>query len=88
MSPVAQSGHAFVSYVREDADAVAALAEHLSAAGIAVWRDTENLWPGDDWRQKIREAIEDHSLVFIACFSTNSMARTKPRSTDLLAMGT
>ena len=69
--------HAFVSYVREDADAVSRLVSILQAASIPVWKDTENLWPGEDWQQKIREAIEDGSLAFIACFSTNSAQKTK-----------
>jgi TIR domain len=49
----------------------------LQAASIPVWKDTENLWPGEDWRQKIREAVEDGSLAFIACFSTNSVQKAK-----------
>jgi len=69
--------HAFVSYVREDADAVSRLVSILQAASIPVWKDTENLWPGEDWQQKIREAIEDGSLAFIACFSTNSVQKPK-----------
>jgi TIR domain len=69
--------HAFVSYVREDADAVDELVSILQAASIPVWKDTENLWPGEDWQQKIREAIEDGSLAFIACFSTSSVQKAK-----------
>lgn len=69
--------HAFVSYVREDADAVDQLVSVLQAASIPVWKDTENLWPGEDWQQKIREAIEDGSLAFIACFSTSSVQKAK-----------
>lgn len=33
------------------------------------------MWPGEDWREKIRQAITDDALVFIACFSRNSSAR-------------
>jgi len=40
--------HAFVSYVREDADEVGKLVSVLQAASIPVWKDTENLWPGED----------------------------------------
>jgi uncharacterized protein YjbI with pentapeptide repeats len=69
--------HAFVSYAREDADAVDQLVSVLQAASIPVWKDTENVWPGEDWKQEIREAIEDGSLAFIACFSTNSAQKTK-----------
>jgi hypothetical protein len=69
--------HAFVSYVREDVDAVDRLVSVLQAESIPVWKDTESLWPGEDWRQKIREAIEGGSFAFIACFSTSSVQKIK-----------
>lgn len=69
------AGHAFISYVREDARDVDQLQRDLEAAGISVWRDTANLWPGEDWRAKIRRAITDNALVFMACFSRQSAAR-------------
>ena len=47
----------------------------LEAAGIPVWRDTVNLWPGQDWKIEISRAINTGSLVFIACFSGNSESR-------------
>jgi TIR domain len=70
------AGHAFISYVREDARYVDQLQRVLEAAGFSVWRDTADLWPGEDWRMKIRRAITDNALVFIACFSSRSAART------------
>jgi outer membrane protein assembly factor BamB len=72
------SGHAFICYVREDAVAVDRLQRTLEAAGIVVWRDTVDLWPGEDWRARIRNAIAEDALAFIACFSSRSVAR--PRS--------
>src|SRR5580700_10763034 len=66
------SGHAFISYVREDSDRVDELQRNLEATGISVWRDTADLWPGEDWRLKIRRAITDNALVFLACFSSRS----------------
>jgi WD40 repeat protein len=71
------AGHAFISYVREDAHRVDRLQRILEQAGISVWRDTADLWPGEDWRTKIRYAITDDALVFIACFSEASLARSK-----------
>ncbi len=71
------AGHVFLSYVREDGPAVDDLQRVLQAAGVRVWRDTENLWPGRDWRSEIRQAISDDALVFIACFSRNSAEREK-----------
>lgn len=76
MQPSGHShGHAFISYVREDSDDASWLQWTLESAGIRVWRDTAELWPGEDWRAKIRHAITADALVFIACFSRNSLAR-------------
>lgn len=82
-------GHAFISYVRENSDQVDNLQRTLEAAGVSVWRDTADLWPGEDWRMKIRRAITDNALVFIACFSSQSLARKKTYQNEelLLAIG-
>jgi hypothetical protein len=68
-------GHAFISYIREDAEQVDRLQQMLEAAGVRVWRDTAELWPGQDWRIEIANAITNGSLAFIACFSENSSRR-------------
>jgi len=65
----ADEPHAFISYVHEDSDAVDGLEAALVAAGIKVWRDKNNLGPGDDWKRVIRQAIKGNALVFIPCFS-------------------
>lgn len=67
--------HVFISYVCEDSDQVDGLCAVLEAAQIPYWRDRKDLGPGDAWRAKIRAAIRDGSLVFLACFSDNSRAK-------------
>ena len=79
-------GHAFISYVREDAYDVDRLQRTLEAAGVSVWRDTADLWPGEDWRIKIRRAITNNALVFIACFSGHSFARSKSYQNEELSL--
>jgi molecular chaperone DnaK (HSP70) len=73
--PDRRPGHVFIAYVREDSLAVDKLQHLLETAGLQVWRDTADLWPGEDWRAKIRRAITKDSLVFLACFSANSSSR-------------
>jgi TIR domain len=68
-------GHVFLSYAREDTGHVDRLQGSLEDAGVRVWRDTADLWPGENWRAKIRRAITDDALVFIACFSRKSLRR-------------
>jgi hypothetical protein len=70
-------GHAFISYVREDKRRVDRLEKFLAENGVPVWRDIHQLWPGEDWRAKIRDAIAADSLAFVACFSRNSEERQK-----------
>jgi len=71
------SPHVFISYVIEDSDRVDKLCSLLESAQIPYWRDRKDLGPGDQWKAKIREAIKDGALVFLACFSERSNARAK-----------
>jgi hypothetical protein len=80
------AGHAFISYVREDSHDVDRLQRTLEAAGVSVWRDTADLWPGEDWRVRIRRAITDNALVFVACFSSRSIARKKTYQNEELLL--
>lgn len=80
------AGHAFISYVREDAARIDDLQRQFEAAGIPVWRDTASLFPGQDWRTMIRRAINDDALAFIACFSQNSAARSKSGQNEELVL--
>lgn len=75
MNENAATGHAFISYVREDAAEVDRLKNALEAAGIQVWRDTDQIMPGQDWSSVIRRAVQQDALVFLACFSSRSAAR-------------
>ncbi|MCO8269791.1 HEAT repeat domain-containing protein [Actinoplanes sp. TRM 88003] len=69
-------GHVFISYVTEDAVAVRRLARALTAYGIEVWLDREQLEPGVRWASAIRAAIRDGAF-FVACFSRHYGARQK-----------
>ncbi len=44
----------------------------LKRYGLDVWLDTESLLPGDRWKDKIQDAIEN-SNYFIALLSTKSV---------------
>jgi hypothetical protein len=79
-------GHAFLSYVSEDSAQVDRLEGVLLGAGIPVWRDRSALWPGEDWRERIREAITDNALAFVAFFSSNSLARVRSYQNEELVL--
>ena len=58
----------FISYVRENKEAVDRLHDALTLWGIDVWIDWRDLEPGDLWEHKIRQAIQEGAF-FIPCFS-------------------
>jgi hypothetical protein len=80
------AGHVFISYVREDGRSVDELQEALESVGIRVWRDTRDLWPGENWRAKIRNEISKNALVFVACFLHRSLARIVSYQNEELAL--
>ncbi|MEV1116132.1 toll/interleukin-1 receptor domain-containing protein [Actinosynnema sp. NPDC049800] len=84
--PSDEAKHVFVSYVREDTEKVDQLCEALEAANIPYWRDKTALAPGDQWKQKIRDAIRSGSLVFLACFSEQTKAKPKSYMNEELTL--
>jgi hypothetical protein len=84
-TPAGLTGHVFISYVRDDAARADRLQQMLEAAGIAVWRDTSALRPGQDWRAEIRKAIST-GAAFIACFSEHTEQRERSVLFDELAV--
>ncbi len=79
-------GHAFVCYGREsDSTNVDWLQRVLEEAGVPVWRDTDRISPGQDWKAVTRRAISsDDALVFLACFSRAGLARKKSHQLEEL----
>jgi hypothetical protein len=66
----------FISYVREDYNAVSRLAAHLERCEIDTWIDRRELPPGCRWRDEIQKAIRAGDF-FLACFSENHAARAR-----------
>lgn len=56
----------FLSYASQDKLLVRELSRRLVGEGwIDTWQDEKNLLPGQDWRVKIEEAVEDADVVII-----------------------
>jgi len=64
----------FISYAREDLEAVLRLKAGLEGAGITTWSDVERLEVGDDFDRKIQRNIARCSY-FIAVISATTQAR-------------
>ncbi|MCU1264541.1 MAG: hypothetical protein JWM21_859 [Acidobacteria bacterium] len=63
---------AFLCHSSADKDRVRELYERLRADGFAPWLDEKNLLPGQDWEQKIRDAVRSSDVV-IVCLSRGSI---------------
>ncbi|HET7017486.1 MAG TPA: CHAT domain-containing protein, partial [Streptosporangiaceae bacterium] len=79
-------GHVFISYSSQDSTHADQLQNLLEAADLRVWRDTDDLWFGQDWRGEIRKAITSETLIFLACFSRASLAQVKSRQNEELVL--
>lgn len=66
----------FLSYAREDTEAVRQIAEALRASGIEAWFDQDELRGGDSWDRKIRGQIRTCAL-FIPVVSARTEARAE-----------
>ena len=66
---------AFLSYASQDKPLVKELSRRLMGEGwVDTWLDEKNLLPGQDWRVKIEEAVEESDIVII-CLSTHSVTK-------------
>ena len=77
--------HVFISYVREDTEAVQRLCKVLRTYNIEVWLDREQLKPGYRWAEAIQEAIREGSF-YIACFSKAYNERLRTYMNEELAL--
>jgi hypothetical protein len=64
----------FIAYAVEDAPTADRLYAALEARGYDPWLDRRKLLPGQNWPQRIEEAIEGADF-FVACFSRNSVGK-------------
>jgi len=69
-----QPGSVFLSYAREDQEAVRKIRDALEAANVDVWFDEKRLEAGDEYTVKIRRQIKACSL-FVPVISASTQAR-------------
>ena len=66
----------FLSYAREDIEAVKRLKSALERAGLPVWFDMEQIKGGQDWERRIAENVRSCAL-FIPVMSQHTAAQTR-----------
>jgi hypothetical protein len=55
----------FISYRRQDAEAADKLSELCEQAGLQPWMDRRDLQVGDNWREKIEQAIQSCEIFLL-----------------------
>src|SRR5881394_2837761 len=64
----------FLSYAREDTEAVRRIADALRAFGVEIWFDQSELRGGDAWDAKLRREIRE-CVLFLPLISATTQAR-------------
>ena len=55
----------FISYNRRDADAAQSLAKYCTKTGAETWLDRWEIRPGDNWQERIDEAIRHANIIIV-----------------------
>ena len=55
----------FISYSRRDADAAQSLATLCAMTGAETWLDRWKLRPGDQWAERLDEAIHRSNIILV-----------------------
>lgn len=68
-------GAVFISYAREDIEAVKRLKTALEISCCNVWFDLERLQAGENWRNSLEDEVKSRCSVFISIISAASESR-------------
>ncbi len=72
----------FVSYSRQDADAVTRLTSELHRAGHTTWFDKRTIPAGEDWKRSIERGLEDCDVVLLALSRSAATSEWVARELD------
>ncbi len=65
----------FISYAKEDHKIAKKLYNDLKDAAVTPWLDSEDMLPGQNWKQGIYQAIKESSF-FLTLLSSNSVSKS------------
>jgi TIR domain len=68
-------GCIFVSYASPDIEIARYVVSQLQKAGCLVWFDKEQLLPGKDWEEELREVVEERCGLFVSIISDHTAVR-------------
>jgi TIR domain/SIR2-like domain len=68
-------GCIFVSYASPDLEIARYVVSQLQKADCFVWFDKQQIQPGENWQEALREAIEERCALFLSIISEHTAAR-------------
>jgi TIR domain len=68
MTQSKQQRQVFLIYAHSDKQAVRKLYQRITRCGIKTWLDEKELWPGQNWKYEIHQAILGSDIVLV-CLS-------------------
>jgi hypothetical protein len=68
-------GCIFVSYASPDLEIGRYVVSQLQKAGCVVWFDKEQILPGENWEDVLREAVEERCGLFLSVISDRTASR-------------
>ncbi len=74
-------GYVFIRYVKQDKAFVDQLSVDLQAAGVEIWNPAQNILPGQEWGDAMRDAIQGADALLY--FSSQHAARSPLMARDL-----
>jgi hypothetical protein len=77
----------FISYACEDSEIARKLSRWLEGAGFDVWLDESNILPGDNWAEKVSQALKE-SQAMVVLISPAAMDSKWVRHEIEFALGT
>jgi len=70
-----QPGCVFVSYATPDLEIARYVVSQLQTGGCRVWFDKEQIQPGTNWEDVLREAVDERCGLFLSIISNHTAAR-------------
>ena len=70
-------GCIFVSYASPDLEIARYVVSQLQKAGCLVWFDKEQITVGQDWKEVLREAVEERCGLFLSLISGQTTRATR-----------
>ena len=76
----------FLSYAHSDEDLARKVRDALREAGLEVWDDRLEIFPGDNWAEKVAEALRE-SNAMVVLFSPDAAHSQRVRREIEYALG-